>query len=198
MNANLKMWSQRVALAMVILPLAPALGSEGAEGPNLFTGDLGNILWSLITFACVLLVLGKFAWGPVLNALQKREDFIRDSLEQAKRDREEAEARLREYSDKLVQAKAEATSIVEEGRRDGDALKRKIEEDAKSEASKMIERAKHEIGIATRTAVKSLYDLSGELAVNIASRIIRKELNPKEHERLISESIEEFSKVHEN
>lgn len=192
------MWAQRVVLAMVILPLAPALGSEGAEGPNLFTGDLGNILWSLITFACVLFVLGKFAWGPVLNTLQKREDFIRDSLEQAKRDREEAEARLREYSDKLVQAKAEATTIVEEGRRDGEALKHKIEEDAKGEAGKMIERAKREIGIATSTAVKSLYDLSGELAVNIASRIIRKELNPKEHERLISESIEEFSKVDEN
>ncbi len=192
------MWAQRVVLAMVILPLAPAVGSEGTEGPNLFTGDLGNILWSLITFACVLFVLGKFAWGPVLNALQKREDFIRDSLEQAKRDRQEAEARLKEYSDKLVQAKAEATTIVEEGRRDGDALKRKIEEDAKSEAGKMIERAKREIGIATNTAVKSLYDLSGELAVNIASRIIRKELNPKEHERLISESIEEFSKVDEN
>jgi F-type H+-transporting ATPase subunit b len=192
------MWARRLAVGVALLPLEPVLGSEGAEGPNLFTGDLGNILWTLITFACVLLVLGKFAWGPVLGALQKREDFIRDSLEQAKRDREEAGARLKEYSDKIAQAKAEATEVVEEGRRDGDVLKHKIEDDAKAEAGRMIERAKREIGIAKDTAIKELYDLSGDLAVNIASRIIRKELNPKEHERLIAESIEELGKVNGN
>ena len=198
MSVNLNMWAGRIVLAMVMLPLTPALGSEGAKGPNLFTGDLGNIIWSLLTFVCVLFVLGKFAWGPILNALQKREDFIRDSLEQAKKDREEAEARLREYGDKVAQAKADATAVVEEGRRGAEVLKRKIEEDGKAEAVKMIERAKREIGIAADTALKDLYDVSGELAVNIASRVIRKELSPKEHERLIAESIEELSKVNRN
>ena len=198
MSVNPNMWAGRVVLAMIMLPLTPALGSEGADGPNLFTGDLGNIIWTLLTFACVLFVLGKFAWGPILNALQRREDFIRDSLEKAKSDREEAEVRLKEYADKLAQAKADATAVVEEGRRDAEVLKHKIEEDAKKEAVNMIERAKREIGIATDTALKDLYDLSGELAVNIASRIIRKELNPREHERLIADSIEELSKVDGN
>ena len=175
-----------------------ASGGEAGGSPSPFAGDLGNALWTLVIFVLVVVLLGKFAWGPILSALQKREDFIRDSLEQAKRDREEAQAQLKEYSDKVAQAKADATAVVEEGRRDGDALKCKIEEDAKAEATRMIERAKREIGIATDTAIKGLYDLSGELAVNIASRIIRKELSPKEHERLIAESIEEFSKVDGN
>jgi F-type H+-transporting ATPase subunit b len=192
------MWARRIALGVALLPLEPVLGSEGTDGPNLFTGDLGNIIWTLITFACVLFVLGKFAWGPILNALQKREDFIRDSLERAKRDRDEAEARLKEYADKIAQAKAEASAVVDEGRRDAEVLKRKIEEDAKAEGVKMIERAKREIGIATDTALKELYDVSGELAVKIASQIVRKELSPKEHERLIAESIEELSKVNRN
>ncbi len=69
--------------------LTPVFGSEGAEKTTLFTGDLGNILWSLLTFVAVLVVLGKFAWGPILGALKGREDFIRDSLEQAKKDRED-------------------------------------------------------------------------------------------------------------
>ena len=66
----------------LLLPIARAFGAEDAEHPTLFTGDLGNIIWSLLTFGAVIFVLGKFAWGPILRALQKREDFIRDSLEQ--------------------------------------------------------------------------------------------------------------------
>ncbi|MFQ5592045.1 MAG: F0F1 ATP synthase subunit B [Phycisphaerae bacterium] len=174
---------------------ATALAAGAEETASPFAGDFGNALWTLVIFVLVVVVLGKFAWGPILNALQKREDFIRDSLEQAKREREQAEAHLRAYADKLAQAKADATAIVEEGRRDAEALKRKMEEDAKSEAGKIIERAKREIGIATSTAVKELYDLSGELALDIASRIIHKELDPREHERLIAQSIEEFSRV---
>jgi F-type H+-transporting ATPase subunit b len=183
------------ACGAVLLVVAPALGSEGAEGPSLFTGDLGNILWSLLTFAAVLVVLGKFAWGPILNALQKREDFIRDSLAQAKKDREAAQAELAKHAERLDAARAEASGIVEEGRRDAEVLHRKIEADARREAEEMLARAKREIGVATDTAVKHLYTLSADLATNVASRIIRKEIDAKEHERLIAESIEELQAV---
>jgi F-type H+-transporting ATPase subunit b len=173
-----------------------ALGSEGTgEGPSLFTGDLGNIFWTLLTFTAVLFVLGKFAWKPILNALQKREDFIRDSLAQAKEDREQAETRLKEYEEKLHTARAEASAIVDEGRRDAEALRKKLGEQAKQDADAMLERAKREISIATDTAIKELYTLSARLATDVASRVIRKELDTKEHERLIAESIEELKKV---
>src|SRR3989337_1749047 len=132
----------------------PAVGSEGGEGPSLFTGDLGNVFWSLVTFFAVLVVLGKFAWKPILGALQKREDFIRDSLVQAKKDREDAERRLKEYTDKLLAARSEATAIVEEGRRDAEVVRRRIEEESKAEAKAILERGKREIAIATDTAVQ--------------------------------------------
>src|SRR3990172_942654 len=173
----------------------PAVGSEGGEGPSLFTGDLGNVFWSLVTFFAVLVVLGKFAWRPILGALQKREDFIRESLAHAKRDRDEAEQRLKEYSEKIVAARSEATAIVEEGRRVGDVLRQKLEEDGKAEAKAILERAKREIAIATDTAVKELYSLTAKLATELAGRIVRKELNPREHERLITESINELQEV---
>ncbi len=180
------------ALAALGLASSSAFGSEGGEGPNLFTGDLGNVFWSLLTFAAVLVVLGKFAWRPILSALQKREDFIRDSLAHAKRDRDEAEKRLKEYTDKIVAARAEATAIVDEGRRDAEVLKRRIEDESKVEAKANLDRARREIQIATDTAVKELYLLSAKLATDVAAKIIRKELNPREHERLIEESINEL------
>lgn len=187
-----------MAAAFLLLPVVYVHGAEGGEEPTLFTGDLGNILWSLVTFLVVLVVLGKFAWGPILSALKKREDFIRDSLEQAKNDRDEAELRLKEYAEKLEAARGEATGIVEEGRRDADVVKRKIEEDARGEAAAMLERAKREITIAKDTAVKDLCGLSAKLATEVASRIIRRELDAAEHERLIAESIEELQAVDGN
>lgn len=168
-----------------------AAGGEGG-GANPFSGDVGNALWTLVIFVIVLVVLGKFAWGPILSALQKREEFIRDSLATAKRDRDEAQRVLKEYSDRILTARTEATAIVEEGRRDAEVLRRKIEETAKAEAQAMVERAKREINIARDTAVKDIYSLSARLATSAAGKIIRKELNDKEHERLISEAIDEI------
>lgn len=173
--------------------MAAAAEAEHAEGSsNLFAGDIGNAVWTVLIFLLALAVLSKFAWGPLLGSLQARESFIRESLEKARRDREEAEARLREYEARLAQARTEATAIVDEGRRDADAVKRKIEEDTKAEADRMIERARREIQIATDTATKELYALSARLATDMAARVIRREINPQDHERLISESIQEL------
>ncbi|MFQ5463413.1 MAG: F0F1 ATP synthase subunit B [Phycisphaerae bacterium] len=175
--------------------VSPVLGSaEGGTG-NPFAGDIGVALWTLIIFALVVVILGKFAWGPILAALKGREDFIHDSLDRAKREREEAQSLLADYKRQVAAAKEEATAIVEEGRRDAEALRQKIEGDARAESQAMLERAKRELALATDSAIKELYDVSGKLATDIASRIIRKELNQAEHERLISESIEELGKA---
>ncbi len=188
----------RAAGAATLVFVAVVRASEGGEKPSLFTGDLGNIFWSLLTFITVLIVLGKFAWGPILNALQKREDFIRDSLAQAKSNREEAEVRLKEYAEKLAAARGEASAIVDEGRRDAEVVKRRIEEDARAESDRMVERAKREIEVATETAVKELYTLSAGLATDVAARVLRKELDAKEHERLINDSLEELQQISRN
>ncbi|HKV06627.1 MAG TPA: F0F1 ATP synthase subunit B [Thermoanaerobaculia bacterium] len=190
------MQKAKVFLTTFVLA-APALaqehGAEAAHEPaanNPFAGDIGNALWTLVIFGLVVVVLGKFAWGPLLKGLQAREEFIRESLEKARIERETAEIRLREYEERLATARAEATAIVEEGRRDADAVKRRIEEDAKREADKAIERAKREIQIATDTATKELYTLSARLATDMAAKVIGRELNPKDHERLIAEAIQ--------
>jgi F-type H+-transporting ATPase subunit b len=185
-----------ICLGLTMAPPVFAAGGEGGASP--FAGDIGAALWTLIIFIVVVIVLGKFAWGPILNALQKREDFIRDALADAKRHQEEAEVKLKEYHDKLNAAQAEARSIVDEARRDAEVVKHRIEDEAKKEADAMVDRAKREIEIATDTAVRELYDLSGRLATDIASRVIRKELDAREHERLIADSIEELGEIDRN
>jgi F-type H+-transporting ATPase subunit b len=173
--------------------LARAEEAGGHGEPSLFAGDIGNVIWTLIIFGLVLVVLGKWAWRPILTALQRREEFIRNSLDQARKDREEAQRQLKEYADKIHRAREEASAIVEEGRRDAEVVKQRIQAEARQEADLLIQRAKREIGLARDTAVKDLYQLAGQLVTHAASKIIRKELTPADHERLIAESIEELA-----
>ncbi len=184
----------KLALPLHLLAANLALAQEHAEHetPSLFGGDLGNAVWTLIIFFLVLAVLSKFAWGPLLAALQKREKFIQESLAAAKRSREEAEARLREYEERLLKAREEASRIVEEGRRDAEVVKRRIEEEARKAAEASLERAKREIGIARDTALKELYVEAAELVTNLAGTVLRRQLTPGDHQRLVQEALAEL------
>ncbi len=187
---------KRFLTVMFMLSLAvPAFAQEAEHGggANIFAGDVGNAIWTLVIFLAVVVVLGKFAWGPILKGLQARESFILESLEKAKKERDEADARMKLYEDKLAQARTEVTAMVDEGRRDAEVVKRKILEEARQEAEKERERTKREIQLATDTATKQLYALSARMATDLAGRIIGKELTPQDHERLIAESIQELS-----
>ena len=107
----------KALLGLLLVP-SLALAAESGGENNLFAGDIGNAVWTLAIFLVVVFVLGKFAWGPLLEGLQQREQFIRDSLEQAKSENDRAQQLAQEYEQRIAEAKAEATAIVDEGRRD--------------------------------------------------------------------------------
>ena len=182
--------------ASLFLASGVAVAAEGE--PNLFGGDIGNAIWTLVIFAVLIVVLGKFAWGPMLGGLKERENFIRHSLEQAKDDRESAEKMVKEYTTKLEAAHSEAKKIVEEGRDGGEKIRLRLESEARDESERMVERAKQEIELAKQSAIKDIYSETAGLATEIASRIMKRELNPADHERLIAESLEELARLDKN
>src|SRR3954453_1636690 len=192
MRANGMIKRALFLLATLTTMALPALAAEGAgeAPPSLFAGDIGNSVWTILIFVLVLIVLGKYAWGPILSTLQTRESFIHEALAKAQRSRDEAEARLKQYEERLANARAEASAIVEEGRRDADVVRDRIEAAGKAEADKMVERARREIHLATVTATRELYELSARLATSMAEHVLRRELTPEAHERLISDAIE--------
>ncbi|MEE9562198.1 MAG: F0F1 ATP synthase subunit B [Thermoanaerobaculia bacterium] len=191
---------QKAGIGLLVMAMAPVAFVWAAEEGevNLFAGDIGNVIWTLVIFLAVILVLGKFAWGPMLSGLQRREQFIRDSLEEAKQDREAAQAQLEEYNEKLDTATAEALKVLEEGRRDAEVVKERIEDKARSEADQMVERAKREIDLAKQTAIKELYETSIALGSDIATRILEREMNAQDHEDLIAESIDHLKELDGN
>lgn len=167
------------------------------EPPNIFGGNLGNAFWTLLSFGAVIFILGKYAWRPILTGLNKREGFIRDSLEQARQERAEAERAHARYDERLHQARDEASAIVEEARRDAEVVKRSIQEEARAETEAMISRARQEVQLARDTAVRELYGLAADLATEAAGRIIRRQLSPADHAELVRESIAQLGRPQE-
>ncbi len=170
---------------------AEAAGAQ-EEQPNLFNADIGNFILTLIIFGLVIVILGRFAWKPLLKVLHERAQDIRESLESARREREEARRLSAEHEARLARAREEASAIVEEGRRDAEAVRRRGQEDARRQTEEMLERARREIKLATDTALKEIYDQTAELAVRVAGGVLKKELRPEDHKRLISESLEQM------
>ncbi len=194
----------RVTAFVVVLLLAPSLaiaaeghGEADAHGdahgsPSIWAGDFGNVIWTLVIFLTVVYILGRYAWGPLLNALKNREDFIRESIEEARKEREEAQRLLQEYTEQLNKAREEASAICDEGRRDAEELRRKIESQARTEADNMIKRARREIEVAHQDAIKNIYDMTADLATQVAARILAEEIDADKHRDLVASSLEEI------
>ncbi|MCP4593185.1 MAG: F0F1 ATP synthase subunit B [bacterium] len=170
-----------------------AAHGESHERSPLLSFDPGMALWTIIVFVLLMLLLRAVAWKPILQGLQQREGFIRDSLDQAAKDRADAEQKLAEYSAQITKGREEAAALVEQARRDAETVHGKIKKEAQAEAATMLERAKGEIDVARTTAVREIYEAGAQLATHAAAKILRRELDPAEHERLIAESIEELA-----
>jgi F-type H+-transporting ATPase subunit b len=175
-------------LALTALPIHAA-GEAPALSP--FAGDLGNAIWTLGIFVIVVIVLGKFAWGPVLGLLQQREDFIHRALSDAKRDRDEAEARLKDYAAKLQSAHGEAATIIEEARRDAERSREEVRQRARAEADKLLTNAQRQIQLETSRALEQIRREAVDLSVMIASKIIQRNLSKEDNERLIDEALKQ-------
>jgi F-type H+-transporting ATPase subunit b len=177
-------------LALTALPLHAAEEPGAALSP--FAGDLGNAIWTLAIFVIVVVVLGKFAWGPVLALLRQREEFIHRSLSDAKRDRDEAEARLKDYAAKLQSAHAEALTIIEQARRDSERVREELRQRAKAEADKLIANAQNQIQVETTRALQQIRHEAVDLSVAIASKLLQRNISKDDNEKLIADALRQI------
>jgi F-type H+-transporting ATPase subunit b len=195
--------SRALALAGGLLLALPqpalAAGPGGAEGgagglnPLNFRGDLA--IWTAVVFLLLLAVLGRYAWGPIVQGLEKREQGIADQVAQAEQNNQQARDLVAQYEQKLVLSEAEIRKMLEQARRDAEEAGRQIMEKAKEEAGIERQRALREIEAAVAGALKELSDYSATLAVELAGKIVGAELKPADHARLIAQAVAEMSRA---
>jgi F-type H+-transporting ATPase subunit b len=183
---------QRLMTLVFVLAALPASAQEAEVNLSPFAGNVGNAVWTLTIFVLVVLVLGKFAWGPILTLLQDREAFIHKSLADAKRDRDEAEARLKEYTEKLQAARNEAAAMIETARRDAGRLRDELKQKAQADAEGVMRNAERQIQLETQRALGQIRSEAVELSLSIASKLIKRNLSKEDNATLIDETLKQI------
>ena len=169
-----------------------AAGSE-STGPDLFEWRVDLAIWTVIVFLGLYFVLRRWAWGPMIDALQKREQSIRNAIEDARKAREEAERLRGDFQHQLDNAHEQVRAILDEARRDAQHTGQDIVHQAQEEAQRIRERNVREIERARDQALKEIVERTADLVAESTRRIVQKTLTPADHQRLIEESLAELS-----
>jgi F-type H+-transporting ATPase subunit b len=179
--------------ALAVDSPAEKAGAEAEAQPNPLGIDADLAVWTAVVFFALFAVLAKFAWGPISEALDKREKHIADNIEAARRRDEDSRQLLAEYERKLAGAADQVRSMLDEARQDADRTKQEIVAEAKAAAQGEHQRAMREIRTATDAAVEELSQRSADLAVELAGKIISAKLTPEERSRLVQDSLSKFA-----
>ncbi|KPE50721.1 F0F1 ATP synthase subunit B [Chryseobacterium indologenes] len=141
---------------------------------------IGLLFWMTLTFVILLFLLAKFAWKPIVNAVNERETSIVDALNQAKLAKKEMEE-LKADNERIIrEAKIERDSILKEAREIKDRIVGEAKDAAKAEGDKMIEAAKQTIQAEKNAAMADIKTQIGTLSVNIAESILKQKLDNNE------------------
>lgn len=185
-------------LAFQLPAIAAADGEEKSEhkheesNTNPLSIDPDLAIFTGIVFVILLLVLRKFAWGPIVEGLDKRESSIASQIEEARQCNEKAKQSLAEYESKLAAAGEEVKSLLAEARADADATRERIVAEAEEAARRERERAIQDITLAKDAAVRELAQKSVGAAVSLAGQVLRREVDSQVHSQLIQDTLEKF------
>jgi F-type H+-transporting ATPase subunit b len=174
---------------------------EAAQGGlKIFEIDPGLFLWTVLTFVLLVILLYKFAYGPLMELQKKRQDEIHESIREAERLRDEAHALLADYKQQLANSRQEAEEILERARKIGESTKNDILDDARLQSERTLEKAREQIERETRQALQEIKREVADLTVAAAEKVTRKSMSDADHLRLVKEAIAEIdlSRVNEN
>ncbi len=160
----------------------------------MFDLNFGLSVWTTLVFLTLLAILWKFAWGPILEMVQAREDGIQDTLDQAANQRDEAAKLLAEHRQQMADARRQGQQMIAEGKEAGERVRQDIEEKARSEGEVMIERARESIEREKDAALDELRRESVDLARAAAAKLIKESLDEKKDRALVMGYIDELSR----
>ncbi len=185
-----------LALAGPWAPLAWAAEghSEGeAAKINIFDpADIPLGIWSILVFAILLYVLKKYAWGPILEGLQKREHHIESAIREAEQARTEAQRLREQFQAEVNKAQGTVRDILDEGRRSAQRQSDEMVNKARGEIQAERDRLRREIEMARDQALQELWSQTAQLATLVSAKAIRRDLSPEDHRRLVDDALAEM------
>jgi F-type H+-transporting ATPase subunit b len=180
---------------ILVFTLATTSFAQAAEGGKVNIFDPADIplgIWSIVVFVTLLVVLKKYAWGPILEGLQKREHNIESAVREAQQARDEAQ-RLRDQMQREVDhAQEKVRDILDEGRKHAQQATDEMIAKARTEIQGERDRLRREIEMARDQALQELWKQAADLATMISAKAIRRQLSAEDHRMLVDEALTEL------
>jgi F-type H+-transporting ATPase subunit b len=160
--------------------------------------DPGLFVWTILTFMVLLFALKKLAWGPLLSALDSRQEAIRKSLDDAQLAKQELERLQQESAQIIRQARVEADSIINASRADAERLREGMKQNARTEAAAVIRNAERQIQLEAERALQQIRHEAVDLSVMIASKLLQRNLSKEDNARLIEDALRQVETPHQS
>jgi F-type H+-transporting ATPase subunit b len=154
--------------------------------------DPGLYIWTIVTFLVLLWLLAKYAWRPLLSALERRQETIRKSLDDAQQAKQELEQLNVESRKILAEARVQADSILSQTRSDASRLRDELKQKAQAEAAGIIKNAERQIEMETARALQQIRNEAVDLSITIASKLLERNVTKEDNERLIEETFKQI------
>lgn len=156
--------------------------------------SIGLFFWQTILFVALVFLLKKYAWKPILNAVNEREEGIRNALNNADKARQEM-ANLKSDNEKILkEARAERDTLLKEAREMKDSIINEAKEEAQIQANELIAKAKASIEQEKSAAINQMKSEMGNISVSIAEKIVKEELSNKDKQlQLVDELLKEVT-----
>ena len=170
----------------------PLAGVKVVQAANpLLEASPGLMIWTVVLFGITLIILKRYVFGPVSQAIEKRRAQIAAAIEEAERSREEAHRLLEEYRLRLAEARREADELRERARRDAERQGQELLREAAQRRDQLLTDTETQVEAETRRALQELRDEVVDLALLAAEKVTRKSLTEADHRRLIEEALRE-------
>lgn len=156
--------------------------------------DPGLFIWTILTFLVLVALLAKFAWRPLLEALDRRQKTIAAALDDARKAKEELERVQQDAAKMMAEARREADGVLTRARADAERFREELKQQASAQAAAIVSNAEKEIQRETARAVSQLRQEAVDLSFSIASKILRRTVTPADHERLVDEIVTTLDK----
>lgn len=166
----------------------------GHAGANTEPGEVKTdmAVFTAAVFLLLVVILRKFAWGPIAAGLEKREGHIAHEIAGAEKANHEAKALLADYQKKLDAAQLEVRGILDEARRDAENAKQATVAEARAEAAAEGARVMRDIEAAKDAAMRELATVAADQALALAGKLLQQKLQPADHARLIDDALAKF------
>jgi F-type H+-transporting ATPase subunit b len=172
-----------------LLPLAQGERS----GLDLILPATAELIWGAICFAVVVLLLTRFAFPRLREAVEARERSIQEALEEAERSRGEAQKLLDDYKRQLAEARAEANRVIEDARRQAEDVRRDIIARAERDAGGIVERAQEQLQAERNRTLQDLQGQIADLSIELAEKVVGRSLDGAAQRELVDAYIREVS-----